>query len=87
MSEAYPNPFNPETEIRFQVGPSAGSGLRVILQVYDLLGKEVAVLMDEMLPAGWHTAKWNAERFASGTYLIRMSAGAFRAVRKIVLVR
>jgi len=55
--------------------------------VYDLLGREVAVLVNETLPAGVYKATWDASRFPSGVYLCRMQAGEFVAVRKMLLVK
>ena len=83
LSQNYPNPFNPETAISYQL--SAVSNVK--LRVYDLLGRVVATIVDEMLPAGRYTVKWNAGRAASGVYLLRLSAGDFHATRKIVLMR
>ena len=79
----YPNPFNPETAVSYQL--SAVSFVR--LTVYDLLGREVAVLVNETLPAGVYKATWDASRFPSGVYLCRMQAGEFVAVRKMLLVK
>ena len=83
LSQNYPNPFNPETEISFMLQASGFTSLRV----YDLLGRVVATLVDEVLPAGRYTAKWSAGTAASGVYLLRLSAGDFRATRKMVLMR
>ena len=83
LSQNYPNPFNPETEISFMLQASGFTSLRV----YDLLGRVVATLVDEVLPAGRYTAKWSAGTAASGGYLLRLSAGDFRATRKMVLMR
>ena len=66
----YPNPFNPETTIRYalsQPGP-------VRLAVYDLLGHEVAVLVDEPQPAGWHEIRFPAALLPSGSYVYRLQA-------------
>ena len=90
----FPNPFNPETQIRFQL-PSAGS---VALRVYDVLGQEVRTLVEGQLPAGVHKVEWdgrdNRDReVASGVYFYALEArtekaGApFRQVRKLMLLR
>lgn len=79
----YPNPFNPETAVGYQL--SEASDVR--LTVYDLLGREVAVLVNETLPAGAYKATWDASKFPSGVYLCRIQAGGFTAVRKMVLVK
>jgi hypothetical protein len=83
LRQNYPNPFNPTTTVPFTV-PAQG---RVRLSVVDLLGRTVAVLVDEDLVAGSYTARWNADGAASGTYLARLeTAGASRAI-KLTLLR
>ncbi len=79
----YPNPFNPVTTIRFAL-PSAE---RVTLDVYDVVGRRVARLIDARLPAGLHEVRWNANRFASGMYLYRIRAGTFQQSRAMILLR
>ena len=84
----YPNPFNPTTEIRFDVsrpGP-------VRLAVYDLLGREVRTLVEGFRPAGAHAVVWDGrsdagETVASGVYLYRMEAGGFTESRLMVLMK
>ena len=60
---------------------------RVSLRVYDMLGREVAVLVDERRPAGRHTVRFDARRLASGVYLYRIEAGPHAASRTMALVR
>ena len=84
----YPNPFNAMTQIRFQV-PVASD---VEVAVYDLLGRRVSTLMARRLQPGWHTACWDSRDetgrlAATGVYLVRMQAGAFNQVRKILLIK
>jgi uncharacterized lipoprotein YddW (UPF0748 family) len=83
LSQNYPNPFNPTTAISFQL--PAASKTRIV--VYDLLGREVAVLVDDFMPTGSYTITWNAGSVASGVYLCRMTAGGFAATRRMVLLR
>jgi hypothetical protein len=83
LSQNYPNPFNPTTTIRYQL-PSAS---RVTLAVFDVLGREVAVLVDGERGAGAHIAEWNAEGNASGVYFYRISAGSFVMTKKLLLLR
>ncbi len=64
--------------------PAAGN---VSLKIYDIAGREMAVLADEFIAAGTYTARWNASSFASGTYIVRMTAGKFSASKKMTLVR
>jgi hypothetical protein len=88
LSQNYPNPFNPETVIPFSV-PESGA-LR--LSIFNVLGQEVAVLVDEQVEAGFHRIAWNGkDQFnrpvASGLYFVRMSATAFSSVRKMMFLK
>ncbi len=83
LSQNYPNPFNPSTEIRFRV---AAYGL-VNLMVFDVLGREVATLVDDKLSPGSYSAEWNARNAASGVYFYRLTAGDFVETRKMVLMK
>ena len=70
LLENYPNPFNPETMIRYRL-PASG---RVKIGVYDVVGREVAVLVDAQQSAGSHRTTWNAARMPSGVYICRMQS-------------
>jgi hypothetical protein len=83
LHQNFPNPFNPATSIRYDV-PAGGP---VELTVYDILGREVAVLVKEFRNAGTYTAEFNAGALASGIYLYRLSAGGAHAVKKMMLVK
>ena len=83
LKQNYPNPFNPSTTIAFDL-PSAA---HVRLRIFDLLGREVASLVNEERTAGRHRAEWNASKFSSGIYFYRIEAGGFVAVRKLVLLK
>jgi endo-1,4-beta-xylanase len=83
LHQNYPNPFNPSTVIRYQV-PVIGD---VRLAVYDLLGREVAVLVDEPKPAGSYEVRFNATGLASGVYTYRLSAGDVSRSRSMVVVK
>jgi CubicO group peptidase (beta-lactamase class C family) len=83
LGQNYPNPFNPKTGIRYQV-----SGVSdVKLAVYDILGREVAMLVNEKKEAGRYEATWDARGCASGVYICRMIAGAYVASRKMILTK
>jgi hypothetical protein len=69
LAQNYPNPFNPTTAISYQLIAISF----VTLKVFDLLGREVATLVDGRMEAGTHTAVWNASGFASGVYFYRLS--------------
>ncbi len=80
----YPNPFNPTTTIRFAL-PEAGP---VSLEVYDVLGRRVARLLDrDPREAGWHAVRFDATGLASGIYFYRVEIGRQRQVRKMLLVK
>jgi photosystem II stability/assembly factor-like uncharacterized protein len=83
LSQNYPNPFNPSTKISYSL-PKAGN---VNLVVYDILGREVAVLVNEFTTAGNHTIDFNASGLSSGVYLYKIQSGNFTATKKMVLVK
>jgi hypothetical protein len=93
LFEAYPNPFNPTTRISYSVGRvvalsgSEGPASEVRLVVYDLLGREVAVLVDENRAPGDYTVRFDAQGLASGVYVCRMTAGSFTDSRKLMVLR
>ena len=83
LSQNYPNPFNPETTIRFSL-PGAGN---VKIVVYNMLGEEVAILLDGVLSAGTHELNFNGSSLTSGVYFYKIEAGNFRAVKKMLLLK
>lgn len=83
MFQNYPNPFNPQTTIHFDV-PRAGP---IRLVVFDMLGREVAVLVDEPKAAGRHEILFGVSDLPSGTYLYQLSGDGFRQTRKLVLLK
>jgi hypothetical protein len=83
LDQNYPNPFNPTTVLSYQL---AAAG-HVTLAVYDLLGRQVAVLVNGEIAAGAHRAEFNAAGLPSGIYVARMQAGGISESRKMVLMR
>jgi len=83
LSQNYPNPFNPSTVINFELATSG----EVQLQVYDLMGREVATLVNSRKPAGSHSVNFDASSLSSGVYVYRLQAGEHIMSRKMVLVR
>ncbi len=83
----YPNPFNPSTVVRFRVGTQYLASLQVRLTVHDVLGREMAVLVDGVMPAGTHSATFDAGNMASGAYLIRLTSGSEVLTQTMMLVR
>jgi len=90
LEQNYPNPFNPTTKIRYTVAPPnlpEGEALgKITLKVYDVLGNEVATLVNEEKPAGYYEVEWDANRFASGMYICRLTAGKYNAIIKMILL-
>ncbi|BDQ03649.1 MAG: hypothetical protein KatS3mg036_0350 [Ignavibacterium sp.] len=83
----YPNPFNPSTKIRYSI-PNVGSGLALtVLKIYDVLGNEVATLVDEYKPAGSYEIEFNGNNLASGIYFCRMQAGSYVSIKKMMLLK
>jgi hypothetical protein len=83
LEQNYPNPFNPATTISFRL-PSASF---VSLKVFDVLGREVSILLVDELSAGTYTHQWNATGLASGVYVYRLQTDRFSETRKLVLLR
>ncbi|MBS4029132.1 MAG: T9SS type A sorting domain-containing protein [Ignavibacteriales bacterium] len=83
LLQNYPNPFNPTTTIRFTLPESRFTSLKI----YDIFGKEVATLMNEILPAGNYERNWDATNFPSGMYFYRLTSGQFSQTRKLLLLK
>jgi hypothetical protein len=88
LKQNYPNPFNPITTIEFAL-PRSG---HVRISIYNTLGRQVRVLVNEPLPAGEYRITWNGRDFrgnqvASGIYLYRLEAGDFIVTKKMVLLK
>jgi hypothetical protein len=91
LSQNYPNPFNPSTAIRFDVPVES----RVMITIYDALGRRVQTLVDRQLTPGVYTEYWNASAFSSGVYYYRLdaresvagSSRRFNATKRLVLIK
>ncbi|MBI5402892.1 MAG: T9SS type A sorting domain-containing protein [Ignavibacteriae bacterium] len=83
LSQNYPNPFNPSTNIKYQIA----NNKFVSIKVFDLAGREIAILVNEFQKAGTYEIKFNGSNFASGVYFYRIQAGDFVQVKKMVLVK
>jgi hypothetical protein len=83
LSQNYPNPFNPVTNLQFSI---ANSQLTV-LKVYDVLGREVATLVNEQKLPGTYAVQFNANNLASGVYFYRLQAGQFSDTKKLLILR
>jgi hypothetical protein len=83
LDQNFPNPFNPSTRIPFAVG----SRSMVNITVFDILGRQVAVVVHEVLPPGSYSRTWDAGNLPSGVYVYRLSAGRHVETRKLLLLR
>lgn len=83
LSQNYPDPFNPSTNISFSIPATSF----VSLKVFDALGREVSVVLSEQMPAGKYSRQWNATGLPSGVYFYRLQAGSFIETKKLVLLR
>lgn len=83
LSQNYPNPFNPVTRIQYSLKNTE----RVTLKVFNILGQEVAVLVNEIQAPGQHQADFNASKLASGVYFYQIHAGSYLNVKKMVLIK
>jgi hypothetical protein len=79
----FPNPFNPVTDIRYDLPED----MHVTLKVYDVLGKEVANLVDEVQSAGYKSAMFDGSGFPSGVYFYRLTAGTFVEMKKMIFAK
>ncbi len=86
LSQNYPNPFNPTTVIKYTI-PHVGTQHAVSLHVFDLLGREVATLVNEKKPAGFYQIPWDASGLASGVYFYQLRAGNFIETKKMLLLK
>ena len=88
VHQNFPNPFNPETEIRFALTRDT----HVVISIYNMLGQQIGTLIDTQYAAGFHSVRWdgkdgNGSPVSSGVYLYQIQAGEFSQVRKMSLVR
>ncbi len=83
LAQNYPNPFNLSTVIRFQLSV-AGNAL---LKVYDVLGKEVATLVNETLKPGTYEATFDGSQLPSGIYFAKLEAGSYKHIIKMLMVK
>lgn len=85
LEQNFPNPFNPGTTIRFSL--PEGRKHDVLLRVFDLLGREVATLVDGTMEGGMHTTSFDGSDLAGGVYLLRLQTATFSVTRKLLLLR
>ena len=83
LSQNYPNPFNPTTDFRFQIAEFRF----VSLKVFDILGKEIATLVNKDLQPENYSIPWDASNLPSGMYFYRLTAGSFSETKKLMLMK
>jgi hypothetical protein len=86
LSQNYPNPFNPATHLILTI-PTADAHAHSLLVIYDVLGREIATLVDREMEAGTYVVEWNAWDFPSGMYFCRLTNGALTQVRKMQILK
>jgi len=86
LEQNYPNPFNPNTAVNYQI-PMTKSQVHTTLKIYNILGQEVATLVDEVKEPGYYTVTWDAPEMASGVYFYCLTAGEFTTTRNMVLMK
>jgi hypothetical protein len=91
LEQNYPNPFNPSTIIRYTIPNVIASETKqsqfVSLKVYDVLGNEVATLIDEYKSAGNYEVEFSADELTSGIYFYKLQAGSYTETKKLVLMK
>jgi hypothetical protein len=83
LYQNYPNPFNPSTNISFAISERS----LVSLRIFDLLGREVKIIVSEVMDPGYHSCQWNASDIPSGVYFCRLQAGSYGESKKLVLLK
>ncbi|NWF88616.1 MAG: T9SS type A sorting domain-containing protein, partial [Ignavibacteriaceae bacterium] len=83
LLQNYPNPFNPSTRIQYSI---AEPGL-VSVKVFDVLGRQIADLVNSQQSAGTYTVDFNAQNLSAGVYLYKIESGSFQATKKMILLK
>lgn len=86
LSQNFPNPFNPSTKINFAI-PNGSSVAQTFLSVYDILGNELAILVNQQLSPGTYSVEWDAPNYPGGIYFYRLSSGVFSETKKMILIK
>jgi parallel beta-helix repeat protein len=87
LYNAYPNPFNPSTKIRFSIPATGGNSINAALQIYDVSGRLVSVILNDRLTPGNYEVNFDAGSLASGVYFYRLTAGAFSLTKKLIFIK
>ena len=86
LAQNCPNPFNPVTDIKYQI-PDSRFPVHAALKIYNLLGQEVATILDETREPGYYEVEWDATGMASGVYFYRLTAGPYSSVKRMLLLK
>lgn len=86
LMQNYPNPFNPVTTIKYSI-PTGSANFHTVLKIYDILGREVKTLVNEIQSPGNYEIAFNGSNLASGTYFYELSGKNFRSVKKLILLK
>ena len=86
LSQNYPNPFNPSTTIDFAL-PEKETQYVVSLLVYNIQGQLVETLINTQMDSGYHSVVWNADNFASGVYIVKLTVGSYTKTQKVLLMK
>lgn len=87
LFQNYPNPFNPVTKIKFSI-PSVGTTFQTVqLKIYDILGREIAILVNEHLKPGTYEVEFDGSGYSSGIYFYKLTAGEFTETKRMILVK
>ena len=88
LYQNYPNPFNPTTKIKFSLPPSKGArGMITQMTIYDVLGREVSILVNEELKPGTYEVEWNGSDYPSGVYFYKLMIDDYSETKKMVLIK
>ena len=91
LYQNYPNPFNPETKIKFNIpllrGMSEGRGVLTSLSIYNILGEEVDILVNQELQPGIYEVKFDGTNLPSSVYYYSLQAGDFKETKKMILIK
>lgn len=88
LAQNYPNPFNPVTKIKYSIGTASQTGnVPVSIKVFDILGNEIATLVNEQKEPGFYEIQWDASELSSGIYFYTLKAGNFTSTKKLILMK
>jgi hypothetical protein len=87
LYQNFPNPFNPATKIKFDIPAGTRRGLFVQIKIYDILGREIATLVDEQLKPGTYEVQWDGANNASGIYYYKLVSDKFSETKKMVMLK